>query len=316
MKNAADQQPLASPGVIATLTAGFELTTTHIWLIVLPCLLDVFYWLGPRLSIDRLADRNLATLVEEPATQEAATQLMELASQINVLTGLSVPLIGVPALMGGAIPEKTPLPVQIFEMDRMLLWALVFAGVTLVGLLLASTYLSLIGVAMRSAEERPAGLAEFGAAVLKSALRLFGLGIIFLALLLIVWLPLLPIALLVGLLAGSMFVLVMLAGFILVVTYLSLSVPGIVLNGRPLLRSVWESVRLVHRNVLQTTNLLLIVVLISAGTNLLWHIADDGSWITLVSIAGHAFISTALAAAIFVFYRDRWASSQTQTLET
>lgn len=316
MKNAADQQLQAPPGVIATLTAGFELTTAHIWLIVLPCLLDVFYWLGPRLSVDRLAEKNLAVLLEEPATQEAASQLLDLASRVNILTSLSVPLIGVPVLMGGAVPERTPLPVQVFEMDSMLLWMFVLAGVTLVGLLLASIYLSLIGLAMRSAEERPPGLAAFGAAVLKRAARLFGLGIIFLALLILVWLPLLPIALLASLLAGSMGILVMLAGGVLVVTYLSLSVPGIVLNGRPLLRSVWESVRLVHRNVVQTTNLLLIVLLISAGTNLLWHIADDGSWITLVSIAGHAFISTALAAAIFVFYRDRWILVQAQPQDT
>jgi hypothetical protein len=316
MKNAADQQLQAPPGLIATLTAGFELTTAHIWLIVLPCVLDVFFWLAPRLSVANLAQKNLAALVEEPTTQEAAMQLIELAAQVNVLTSLSVPLIGVPALMGGAIPEKTPLPVRVVEMENMWLWMLVFAGVTLVGLLLAATYLKLIGLSMRSEEEEAPGFIAFVVSVLKSAIRPFGLGIVFLTLLFIVWLPLLPIAFLVSLLAGSLFVLVLLAGFVLVVTYLSLSVPGIVLNERPLFRSVWESIRLVHRNAMQTTNLLLIVVLIGAGTNLLWRIADDGSWITLVSIAGHAFISTALVAAIFVFYRDRWTLSQDQALES
>ncbi|UCG24176.1 MAG: hypothetical protein JSW55_18970 [Chloroflexota bacterium] len=307
MKKAVEQQPQAPPGVIATLTAGLELTTAHIWLIVLPIMVDLFYWLGPRLSIAQLAERNLAALLEEPELQGAVTQLIDIASQVNVLTGLSVPLIGIPALMSGAIPEKTPIPTQVYELNGAGLWLAVMVALTMVGLFLAALYLGTIGLAMKPVEEKPATLLAFGVAVLRSAVRLFGLGLIFLVILFMVWLPLLPIAFLVGILAGSMFVLVMLAGFVLVVTYLSLSVPGIVLNGRPLLRAVWESVRLVHGNALQTMNLLLIVILIGGGTNLLWQLADDGSWLTMVSIVGHAFISTALAGAVFVFYRDRWA---------
>jgi hypothetical protein len=306
MKKAAEQQPQAPPGVIATLTAGFELTTAHIWLVVLPIFVDLFYWLGPRLSIGRLAERNLAVLLEEPELQGAVTQLIDLASRVNVLTGLSIPLIGIPALMSGAMPEKTPLSAPVYELEGMALWLAIMVALTIVGLLLAALYLSLIGLAMKSDEERPAGVVAFGVAVFLSTVRLFGLGIIFLVILCMVWLPLLPIAFLVGILAGSLFVVVMLAGFVLVVTYMSLSVPGIVFNGRPLLRAVLESVRLVHGNALQTTNLLLVVVLLGSGTNLLWQLADNGSWLTLVSIAGHAFISTALASAIFVFYRDRW----------
>jgi hypothetical protein len=33
--------------------------------------------------------------------------------------------------------------------------------------------------------------------------------------------------------------------------------------------------------------------------------ADDGSWLTLGTITGHAFVSTALIVATFLFYRDR-----------
>lgn len=305
MKNAAQQQSQVPPGIIATLTAGFEFTAAHIWLVVLPCLLDIFYWLGPRMSIERLADRSLTFMLQEPATEEAAAQLLELASQVNLFTTLSVPLIGVPALMGGAIPEKTPLPAQVHQVDGMLFWLLIFVGLTLLGLLLSAIYLNLISLFMKPVEARSEGPLAFTAGVFKSTFRLIGLGLIFLVLLFFVWLPLLPIAFLVGLLAGGLFVLVMFAGFALVATYLSLSVPGIVLNGRPLLRSVWESVKLVHRNIIQTVNLLVVVVLISGGTNLLWHMADDGSWLTLVSIVGHAFISTALVVAIFVFYNER-----------
>lgn len=312
MKNVAEQQPQAPPGIIATLTAGFELTTAHLWLILLPVVLDLVYWLGPRLGIVQLTDRLLSPLMEEPATQEALAQIIEMASEINVLTSLSVPVIGVPALMGGIAPEQTPLPVQVYELDSTLGLLALQVGLTLVGLILAAFYLSLISLAIQDDDDRPGSLAAFVMTALRSAVRLFGLGLIFLVALIVVWVPLLPVAFVAGLLAGVLAMYVMLGGVLLVVTYLSMSVPGIVLKGRPLLLSVWESVRLVRGNALQTVSLLLVVMLVGGGTNQLWRIADDGSWLTIVSIAGHAFISTGLAAAIFVYYRDRWTYAQAQ----
>ena len=310
MKNIAENQPKTPPGVIATLTAGFELTTAHLWLILLPALLDFVYWLGPRLGIAQLSDRLLSPLLEDPAVQEAATQIIEMAAGVNVLTSLSVPLIGIPALMGGVIPEQTPLPAQVYELESMLSLLALQVGLFLLGLFMASVYLSLISLALQEDGERPSGPAMFVLAALKSTARLFGLGLIFLVVLLMVWLPLIPIAFLVGLVAGGLALYIMLAGFVLVVTYLSMSVPGIVLQHQPVLRSVLESVRLVHGNAMQTVALLLVVALVSGGTNRLWHLADDGSWLTVVSIVGHAFVSTALAAAIFVYYRDRWTYAQ------
>jgi hypothetical protein len=306
MKNLAEEQPQAPPGVIAALTAGFEVTTSHIWLILLPFALDLIYWLGPRIAVERLFNETLKPLLEEPAAQEAANQLMEMASGVNVLTTLSVPLIGIPALMGGVAPEQTPISAEVYQIDSMSGVVLLLAGLSLLGLFISTVYLSLIALALQDQQQRPAGSRAFFAALLKSVVRLFILGVVFIAVLVIVWLPLLPVAFLVGLLAVDLAVYVMLAGFVLVVIYFSMSVPGIVFNGRTILQAILESVRLVHRNAMQTTLLLLAIVLVSSGTNRLWHLADDGSWLTIISIAGHAFISTALAAAFFVFYRDRW----------
>jgi hypothetical protein len=48
----------------------------------------------------------------------------------------------------------------------------------------------------------------------------------------------------------------------------------------------------------------LCVIVLSTGLNYLWSVPPDNSWMTLVGIAGHAFITTALLAASFVYYRD------------
>jgi hypothetical protein len=49
----------------------------------------------------------------------------------------------------------------------------------------------------------------------------------------------------------------------------------------------------------------------SYGLNFLWNIPPSGSWMTLVGIAGHAFVTTALLAASFVYYRDMQVWLQT-----
>jgi hypothetical protein len=56
---------------------------------------------------------------------------------------------------------------------------------------------------------------------------------------------------------------------------------------------------------LPTTSLLLLVILvISEGLDVLWGVPLSTSWLTLVGIAGHAFISSSLLAATFIYYRD------------
>lgn len=303
-------QPDRNPsprGVIATISAGFELTTNNIWLVVLPVLVDIFYWLGPRLSVAEVVARNLAPLRDEPALSEMADSFTATAAQINLFTSLSVPLIGLPALMSGPIPERTPLETSTIPIDRTSSWLIMYAALSLVGLALATLYLRLISEALR--RRRDAKVNNPGTFVGKwalSVIRIFGLGIVLIFTSIVVSLPLLPFAVVASLLSSQLFLLVLLFGLLFVILYLSMSVPAIVFGGFSLGRAILDGVRLVHGNRTATINLLLFIFLIGNGMNLLWHLADDGSWLTLVSIAGHGFISTALMAALFIFFRDRY----------
>jgi hypothetical protein len=36
--------------------------------------------------------------------------------------------------------------------------------------------------------------------------------------------------------------------------------------------------------------------------------ADSGTWVTAINLLAHAYISTALIVALFIFYRDRYAA--------
>jgi hypothetical protein len=55
----------------------------------------------------------------------------------------------------------------------------------------------------------------------------------------------------------------------------------------------------------------LTVILLGVGLNFLWSVPANNTWMALVGILGHAFITTALLAASFVYYHDMTAWLQT-----
>jgi hypothetical protein len=82
------------------------------------------------------------------------------------------------------------------------------------------------------------------------------------------------------------------------------SAHGIFVNHNNALVSAQKSM-IITRMTLPTTSLfILIILVISEGLNMLWKTPPVTSWLTLVGVAGHAFISTALLAASFVYYKD------------
>jgi hypothetical protein len=46
------------------------------------------------------------------------------------------------------------------------------------------------------------------------------------------------------------------------------------------------------------------VFILSRGLDQLWRAPKSESWLALVGFAGHAFVTTALVTASFVYYRD------------
>lgn len=314
MRQNSQQESPRLPGVIATLSAGFELTTSRLWLILIPVFLDLFYWLGPRLKITQIVGRSAELLSSEPALADIVENMLDIAPRINLFTWLSV--IGVPTLMGGAIPERTPLKPATFEYGGEYSWMLILLSLGFIGLGLTALYLELIGLSLTGPnKEDPPQLAMKFRAFLRALIRLTGFIIIVAVIFFVISIPLLPVAFLLAMVDSSFFLGVIMVGFIVVGLYLSMTIPGIFVNGRPLIAAMRESLKIVFRNLMSTVILLVAVYVIANGTDLLWRWADDGSWITLVSIIGHGFITTALACAIFVFYKSRYAHFIEQDLQ-
>jgi len=61
----------------------------------------------------------------------------------------------------------------------------------------------------------------------------------------------------------------------------------------------------------------MLTIVISQLMDMLWRVPPTESWMMGVGILGHAFISTSLLAASFIYYRDlnTWIESAQQWLK-
>jgi hypothetical protein len=102
--------------------------------------------------------------------------------------------------------------------------------------------------------------------------------------------------------SGALFVILILSFWLIVPLFFTPH--GIFVRKQNAFYSIFTSLRMA-RFTLPTSGLFVLsVILLTTVLNYLWSVPPDDSWMLLVGIAGHAFITTALLAASFVYYRD------------
>lgn len=321
-----DEGTTTLPGIFTTVVAGLDIVTAHLWLVLIPIVMDVFYWIGPQLRARRLVLELAALLEEVGAMSEMGKWLTEIAGHTNLFTVISVPYLGVPGLMAGLImPESTPIQPRAIEIGGGGEWLQWFFGLSLLGLVVATVYHALIAraVCVQDMERCPLLRDPSAGATADSAwrrflrqlpayaLRVIGLALTIILILTVVYLPLLLFASILALLSPAVSSLVMLMGMMFILWllfYLSFSLHGILLADRSILRAVLGSIRLVRLHWLQALVLFLLVVVVRNLLSWVWLTVDTGSWLTAASIAGYAFVNSSLIAATYIFFRDRTES--------
>ena len=313
-----DAQKLESlpppPGVIGSLRAGFDAVASHVWLIILPLALDIFLWLGPRLSVDGLLRpfvrymflqaRRGVEVSELDRFLETQTSLLDILQDFNLLSLISkfrMFPIGISSLLSQTMPVETPLGQQsVVQISSVPLLIFIVFILTMIGWLFGALYFHWVSGTTLGPEES-------GVSLLRAILQTFILSICWLVGLLIILLPLMFILTLLAfispLLANAAIFVILLLSFWLIVPLFF--VPhGIFARRQNAFYSALTSLRLA-RFTFPTSGMFVISVLIlSQGLNYLWKVPPSDSWMTLVGIAGHAFITTAILAASFVYYRD------------
>ena len=314
-------QTTTLPGVFSTLSAGFELTTRYLWLMIIPAVLDLFLWIGPRLSFRALIENLIATSAAQLPTDVLSLDvgaLTEAAGRVNHFVYLSVSLLGVPALMAGPMPDKTPITPAIIDGGGLGAWFGWLVVFTLGGLLLTALFYNLIAYAMRrslatatTAALPPLGLGRFLRRTLHTWLRLVALLALAVVLILVITIPVALLAGFVALLSQAIAVFVLFGAVVLIMwllMFLSYTPQGMLLNPRRFPFAIADSVRLFQRNLPAALGLLAVVVLARQLLRYVLLTADSGTWVTMINILAHAYIATALTVALFIFYRDRFVA--------
>ena len=216
--------------------------------------------------------------------------------------------------MTGLTPESTPLTPIVIDVNSWPAWFGLLLGLTLVGLLLTAIYLTLIAAAIVKSEDETISRSASGAGFIlhwsgRTWLRFGALALLYLVLVMVIILPISLVAAVIALLSQLMATLILLAAPVIllwVTIFLSFVPQGMVFNRKPFFPSLAESVRLFQTNLIPALSLLLVVIVSRQVLSWLLLAADTGTWFTLASILGHAFVSTALSAAMLIFYRDRY----------
>ena len=312
------------PGVIGALKAGFDAVSNHIGLILLPVALDIFLWLGPRLSIGGLVNPFFKLMFDEARTsvtsptdlkrftdfQSGFSEVLERFNLLSLLGRLQTFPIGISSLLAQTMPVKTPLGLQAVVQVSSLpgLIGLMFLFI-LVGWSAGGLYFRWVsGTAL--GYSKPEVEVSFVWAILQtmilSAIWFIGLMMILIPMMLV----LTVLTFLSPALASGAFFVMLILSFWLIVP-LFFTPHGIFVRRQNAFHSIFTSLRMARFSLPTSGLFVLSALLLTTGLNYLWSVPPDDSWMLLVGIAGHAFITTTLLAASFVYYRDMNAWLQT-----
>ena len=322
----AEEKPL---GVIESLQEGFNFLNHHLWLLVLPILLDLFLWLGPRLSITTLIDDLMAFAVASqpelpPDVAEnfalAVESLKSLAVNSNLFALLAGLLTGMPSLFARldfrAISALHGRVIELTSWQSAAIWA---AFLIPTGVLIGSFWLSMLVFALRH-ERFPSRqfVSRWGWLWLNINLYLLALAaaIIFASLLFGMIGAILMVTL--GSVGAALFGFlgILFIGFSIWLSIgLYFVVIAIALDGVNLASAVWRSLNVVGRNAMSTLGLLILILLLTEGFARIWMQLSSQTWGVFLGILGNAYLGSALLAAACLFYQSRYVHWQkTRTL--
>jgi hypothetical protein len=296
------------PGLVASLAAGFDAVANHVGIIIMPFLLDLLLWLGPHLSMKALVqpvvDGLAKSQVPLPASMPDAASMQQMwegiLTRFNLIGLLRTFPLGVPSLLSASMPTTTPLGVPTtWELSS---FSSLFGSwflLLLFGWLLGSIYFYLISNVTIAPDPKPALNRSIPQGIL--------LSFTWLGLSLVAGIPILLLFSVLLLLSSTLvqvgiFIFMLLAIWIILPVFFSPH--GIYAYRQNAFASILQGLRMTRFTLPNSGLFMLSSLLISEGFGYLWSIAPSNSWLTLVGIAGHAFISTGLLAASFIYYKN------------
>ena len=302
------------PGIFGSLKAGFNVVSGRVVLILLPLGLDLLLWLGPRLSVEGLllpyfklvfeqarrgvAEADLDRFIQ---TQSMLVEWVQNFNLLSLLSKLQLFPIGISSLSAQTLPVENP-----FGLPNVVVISSVWIMLGLAFLLIPLGWIG-GGMYFRQVAGSILGEDEAGISFLRAVFQTILLSVIWLVGLMVLFVPL---TLVIGLFTLISPMLANIAIIVLVFFSFWLIVPifftphGIFVRRQNAFISIYSSLRMIRFSFPTSGLFVLSAFLLARGLDLLWSVPNNDSWLTLVGFAGHAFITTVLLAASFIYYRD------------
>lgn len=309
----------AGVGFVETLWAGFTAVNRRPGVLAIPAILDLVVWLGPRLTarpaVEGLLDlyrRWLSTVQADPSFSISPDQLqalnVDLPQQLSALSGANLV-----ALAGWQLPGQLAVTSDLGQSSASLGGlALVSAatGLLVAGVILAAVFYAAIAQSVRGELFSAAGLVAIAP---RYTLRLFGWLALVLAAGVIAGLPALLSIGLVGLISPILAAgLVMMLWGVAMLTawWLAFATSAMFIQDVGPLRGILISIGLVGQSPLRSILFLALVWLLFTGWPMVWNAISALPIGAAAGIAGQAYLSSGLAAAMMIYVRDRLPQQQ------
>lgn len=306
-------------GVIDSLSAGYRFLGRRLELILIPILLDLLFWLGPRLSIAPLF-QQLATFYRQAASMDGMpAEMAEMSRQMSttlIALGEQTNLFGVLANTS-MLHVPTLLSVNTLGIDQQVLVvqnpgvaAMLFIGFSLLGVLIGVIYLNMLARTLPIGDgPKPNNVGSF----IAITLRHWVMVLLYVALMTVVLLvATIPITLVVSLLSlispaiGSLIFMVIAGTLLVLFFYLYFVVASMIIDNLPVHKAIRQSFSVVRNNFWSTLGFVVLCNVIMLGfAFIMASLAAITPFGTLAAILLYAYIGSGLAMALFVFYRTR-----------
>jgi len=293
-----------SPGVIETVGNAFVLLNKRPYLLIPPVLLDVFLWLGARLSLKPLTD-TLVRWVQGSSSVDSTTidQLHSLGRSFNLfeLLAVSMPTF-VTQISADAIAGASHKTINWFQWWELLP---VGFGLLVAGLAIGMAYLTLLGFLVRG---EGVTIAPYSAATLKNVMRTYIYYLLLLGLTLLILFPLLLLSgalLVIGISIVPVVTLVLAFAAMWAYVLLYFAQDAIVMSQAGPARAIYLSYNVVRANFWPCIGLIVVSLILQIGTPLALVAFTRTAWGVPFAFILHAYILTGVAVAALLFYRDR-----------
>ena len=307
-----------SPNVLKSIRNGFDAITKHLFLLLFPIGLDLVLWFAPHLRIKTqiegvIAEMNELSALLSPDFGEMVEAGQEIwliaAERINLFITLRSYPVGIFSLFTSIMPVENPIGNTIFwDINQLSIAAIISLGLFLIGLAFGGLYFSSVRQAALFDEVKwRTILREWPRISIQSFLLSLMLFILFLGILVLGSCTATGITFFSVTLGQLVIILFGIVSFWLIFP-LFFSPHGIFSQGQKAWKSMLQSIRLTNTTFFKTGLFIMLAILVNQGLNMVWQVPPENSWLMMISIIGHAFVTTGTLAASFVYYQEmiRW----------